>query len=166
MGRYGREAAWAFGVLGCCLAALYGLELNSTIKAVCLGVVAVGACVALAVGPSLHHPRSVRPWHMLACAAVLFVVGAVIASNVDNVARLVVFRRVSGIHPMLTLVGAVAGIRVFGPIGVFLGPLVLSYFVELLRAYEVPAEDARINLEEARAPSPSTNGEAATVHGP
>jgi diguanylate cyclase len=65
-----------FGVLGCCLAALYGLEISPTINAVCLGVVAVGSCVALAVGPSLHHPRSVRPWHMLACAAVLFVVGA------------------------------------------------------------------------------------------
>ncbi len=76
MGRYGREAAWVFGVLGCCLAALYGLELSPTINAVCLGVVAVGACIALAVGPSLHHPRSVRPWHMLACAAALFVVGA------------------------------------------------------------------------------------------
>ena len=37
MGRYGREAAWVFGVLGCCLAALYGLELSSTINAVCLG---------------------------------------------------------------------------------------------------------------------------------
>ena len=34
MGRYGREAAWTFGVLGCCLAALYGLELSSTINAV------------------------------------------------------------------------------------------------------------------------------------
>ena len=58
MGRYGREAAWAFGVLGCCLAVVYALELSPPINAICLGVVAVGACVALAVGPSLQDPSA------------------------------------------------------------------------------------------------------------
>ena len=69
-------------------------------------------------------------------AVVLAVVGVAVASNIDNVARLVVFRRVSGIHPMLTLVGAFAGIRVFGAIGAFLGPLMLSFMMELVRSYE------------------------------
>lgn len=66
----------------------------------------------------------------------LFVIGAVLASNLDNVVRLFLFRRVSGIHPMLTLVGAFAGIRLFGVIGALLGPLILSYFFELLTVYE------------------------------
>ena len=74
--------------------------------------------------------------HRTGSAIVLAVVGAGVAANIDNVARLVVFRRVSGIHPMLTLVGAFAGVRVFGAIGVFLGPLVLSFMMELLRSYE------------------------------
>jgi predicted PurR-regulated permease PerM len=74
--------------------------------------------------------------HRTGSAIVLAVVGAGVAANIDNVARLVVFRRVSGIHPMLTLVGAFAGVRVFGAIGVFLGPLVLSFMLELLRSYE------------------------------
>ena len=74
--------------------------------------------------------------HRTIAAIVLAVVGVTIASNIDNVARLIVFRRVSGIHPMLTLVGAFAGIRVFGVIGVFLGPLILSFMMELMRSYE------------------------------
>jgi len=74
--------------------------------------------------------------HRPAAAVVVASVGAVAVSNLDNLVRLVVFRRVSGIHPMLTLVGAFAGLRLFGIIGAFLGPLVLSYFIELIGVYE------------------------------
>ena len=69
-------------------------------------------------------------------AAIVLAIGAGAASNLDNVVRLFVFRRVSGIHPMVTLVGAFAGVRMFGVIGAFLGPLILSYFFELLAVYE------------------------------
>lgn len=69
-------------------------------------------------------------------ALALFVLGAGIASNIDNVARLIVNRRISGLHPMLTLVGAFAGVRLLGIAGVLLGPLALSYFFELVRLYE------------------------------
>jgi predicted PurR-regulated permease PerM len=53
-----------------------------------------------------------------------------------------VYRRVSGIHPMLTLVGAFAGVRLFGLIGAFVGPLVLSYFVELIDVYDATVHNA------------------------
>jgi predicted PurR-regulated permease PerM len=74
--------------------------------------------------------------HRTGAAILMGALGAGVASNIDNVARLFVYRRVSGIHPMLTLVGAFAGVHVFGIIGVFLGPLILSYFAELLLLYE------------------------------
>jgi len=74
--------------------------------------------------------------HRTIAAVVLAVLGATVASNIDNVARLVVFRRVSGIHPMLTLIGAFAGVRLLGVIGAFLGPLTLSFMMELVRSYE------------------------------
>lgn len=69
-------------------------------------------------------------------ATFLAVLGAAVVANVDNVVRLVAFRRISGIHPMLTLVGAFAGVGLFGIAGVLIGPLVLSYFFELLRLHE------------------------------
>jgi predicted PurR-regulated permease PerM len=75
--------------------------------------------------------------HRPGAATFLLIAGGGVASNIDNLARLLVFRRVSGIHPMITLVGAFAGLRLFGFIGVFLGPLVISYLFELLAEYEV-----------------------------
>jgi predicted PurR-regulated permease PerM len=59
-----------------------------------------------------------------------------LASNIDNAIRPIVHRPVSGIHPTLTIIGAFAGVRLFGIVGAFVGPLALSYFFELLRVYE------------------------------
>lgn len=46
-----------------------------------------------------------------------------------------VFKRYSQIHPMVTLVGAIAGVSYFGLLGLLIGPLALSYFFELTRMY-------------------------------
>lgn len=68
-------------------------------------------------------------------AVALAVIGGVGASNIDNIIRLIVFKKVSNIHPMVTLVGAFAGVRYMGLIGVLFGPLAITYFFELLRVY-------------------------------
>ena len=90
-------------------------------------------------------------------ALFMLVAGAVVVSNLDNLAWLAVYRRVSGIHPMLTLVGALAGMRVFGMLGVLFGPLALSYFFELLGIYEEmqdpPAPTPALTEGRIRAPS-------------
>jgi predicted PurR-regulated permease PerM len=62
--------------------------------------------------------------------------GAIVVGNVDNVIRPIVFRRYAQIHPLVTLVGAFAGIRYFGLLGLMVGPLALSYFFELIRMYK------------------------------
>lgn len=61
--------------------------------------------------------------------------GAFVISSVDNIIRPIVYRRWAKIHPILTLVGAVAGIQYFGLLGLLIGPLALSYFFELGRMY-------------------------------
>ena len=65
---------------------------------------------------------------------VLAVVG-VTAGSTDNIVRMVVFKKVSNIHPLATLVGAFAGLKYFGLLGVLLGPLAIAYFFELLKMY-------------------------------
>lgn len=59
----------------------------------------------------------------------------VVVSSVDNFVRPIVSQRISAVHPMVTLIGAFAGIQVFGLIGLILGPLSISYFFVLLRMY-------------------------------
>ncbi|HEX5075479.1 MAG TPA: AI-2E family transporter [Gemmatimonadaceae bacterium] len=71
----------------------------------------------------------------LGAAATMAVIGAGVASNVDNLIRPLVYKRVSNIHPMITLVGAFAGVRYFGLLGILLGPLAIAYLFELLHAY-------------------------------
>ena len=90
--------------------------------------------------------------HRFGAAALLALLGGGLASNIDNVVRLTVYRRISGIHPMLTLVGAIAGVRTLGLVGAFIGPLVLSCFVELVSVYEEANVDQhpRVVLEPQR----------------
>jgi predicted PurR-regulated permease PerM len=70
-------------------------------------------------------------------AIVLIVLGIVVVGNIENLIRPIVFRRYSQIHPMVTLVGAIAGVSYFGLLGLLIGPLALSYFFEVIRMYRV-----------------------------
>jgi predicted PurR-regulated permease PerM len=87
--------------------------------------------------------------------AVMLVVGWLLASNVDNLIRPMVYRRVSNIHPMVTLVGAFAGIKYFGLPGLLLGPLAIAYFFELLRFYRLEYGQGTA----AESPAPAMNPE-------
>lgn len=91
-------------------------------------------------------------------AGILFVMGAVVASNIDNVIRPIVFKRVSNIHPMVTLVGAFAGVAYFGLLGILLGPLAIQYFFVLLRLYREEYIDKQVTRTmEMRIPHPVTD---------
>ena len=68
-----------------------------------------------------------------AVGLVLF--GALVIGNIDNVIRPWVYNRYARIHPMITVVGAIAGVGYLGILGLLIGPLALSFFFELLRMY-------------------------------
>ena len=63
------------------------------------------------------------------------------------------------IHPMITLVGAFAGVRYFGLLGVLLGPLAIVYFLELVRLYRKDYIEPQIVV----APAPVAGGAAITA---
>jgi predicted PurR-regulated permease PerM len=81
-------------------------------------------------------------------ALALLLIGVIVASNIDNVLLPMVYRRVSGLHPMATLVGAFSGIELLGFPGLLLGPLAIAYGLELIRLYQ----------EEYGDPEPETCG--------
>jgi predicted PurR-regulated permease PerM len=71
-----------------------------------------------------------------ALAGVLLIVwGIVVVGSVDNFIRPLIYRRFSAIPPLVTLVGAIAGVSHFGILGLLIGPLALSYLFELVRMY-------------------------------
>jgi predicted PurR-regulated permease PerM len=71
--------------------------------------------------------------YMVAVGLALF--GVLMVGNVDMLIRPLVYRRWAHIHPLVTLVGALAGLPYFGLLGLLIGPLALSYFFELLKMY-------------------------------
>ena len=102
------------------------------------GVVTVVFAILPVVGSGLIYVPGVASLVMAdrpVAAVVLGIWGFVVVANVDNVIRPLVYRRYAQVHPLLTLVGAIAGISYFGLLGLLLGPLALSYFFELLRMY-------------------------------
>jgi predicted PurR-regulated permease PerM len=62
--------------------------------------------------------------------------GIIVITNVDNVIRLIIAKKVADTHPIITVVGVIIGIPVFGIIGLVFGPLLLSYFILTIRIYE------------------------------
>jgi len=56
-------------------------------------------------------------------------------SLVDYVIRPVVVGRGSRSHPLVFLIGVIGGLEVFGGVGVFAGPIVMAFFVSVLRIY-------------------------------
>jgi predicted PurR-regulated permease PerM len=65
----------------------------------------------------------------------LLIYSAVLIANIDYVARLTILRRFMDIHPLITIFGVIVGIGLFGFWGVIFGPLLISYFIILVRIY-------------------------------
>jgi predicted PurR-regulated permease PerM len=66
----------------------------------------------------------------------LLIYGSVLVINIDNVIRP---RLVSGrtkVHPLLILIGVIGGLKIFGFIGMLIGPLILALLVAFIRFYE------------------------------
>jgi predicted PurR-regulated permease PerM len=62
--------------------------------------------------------------------------GFLLIIHIDNVLRFLIAKKVANTHPIITVIGVVIGIPVFGIMGLVFGPLLLSYFVLTIRIYE------------------------------
>lgn len=74
----------------------------------------------------------------------LFVYGAAIITNVDNVFRFVVQKKLGDTHPLITFFGVIIGLPLFGFIGIIFGPLLISYFILLLKIYRNEYSEVKI----------------------
>ena len=78
----------------------------------------------------------------------ILIVGAVVIVNIDNLLRIWLAKRMGDVHPLITLVGIVLGVPIFGILGLVIGPLLLSYFVVLMKVFE--RENRSLRTEAAR----------------
>ena len=67
----------------------------------------------------------------------LLLYGTVVISGIDNIVKPVLLRDAARIHPMLGFLAIVGGVLSFGPMGVFVGPVILSLVISALRIYRM-----------------------------
>lgn len=54
--------------------------------------------------------------------------GALVISQLDNLIRFMIQKKMADIHPLITIFGVVIGLSIFGFMGIIFGPLLLSLF--------------------------------------
>lgn len=59
----------------------------------------------------------------------LFAYGIIVVSQLDNLIRFILQKKMADIHPLITIFGVVIGLSLFGFMGVIFGPLLLSLFL-------------------------------------
>ena len=61
--------------------------------------------------------------------------GIVVVGSTDNLIRLYVLKKLDNVHPLITLIGVIVGIPLFGFIGLIFGPLLVNLFLVVLYIY-------------------------------
>lgn len=88
--------------------------------------------VALAYVPmSLLMVANDMPWKGL----MLFIYGFTVIGSVDNIGRMWLQKKLGDTHPVITLFGVIAGLKLFGFIGFVFGPILISLFLLLIHIY-------------------------------
>ena len=59
----------------------------------------------------------------------------VVLSNVDYIARITLLQKIGNVHPLITIFGVIVGLGLFGFLGLIFGPLLISYFIVLVKIY-------------------------------
>lgn len=63
---------------------------------------------------------------------ILLAYGGIIISQCDNLIRFILQKKMANIHPLITIFGVVAGLPIFGFMGIIFGPLLVSLFLLFL----------------------------------
>ncbi len=61
--------------------------------------------------------------------------GLLVLGVADNVIRFMLAKKMADVHPLVTVLGVIIGLNYFGITGLIFGPLIISYFIILLRIY-------------------------------
>lgn len=59
----------------------------------------------------------------------------IVTGNVDYIARITLLKRMGDVHPVITILGVIVGLGLFGFIGLIFGPLLISYIIVLFKIY-------------------------------
>jgi predicted PurR-regulated permease PerM len=67
----------------------------------------------------------------------LLIFGSTVVMNIDNFLRPRLMSGRTKVHPVLILIGVLGGLRMFGFVGMLVGPLILALLVAFIKFYEL-----------------------------
>jgi predicted PurR-regulated permease PerM len=59
----------------------------------------------------------------------------IVTGNVDYISRITIMKRLGDVHPVITVLGVLIGLGLFGFIGLIFGPLLVNYIIVLFKIY-------------------------------
>ena len=59
-----------------------------------------------------------------------------VISNVDNLTRFMLQKKLANTHPLITIFGVIIGLSLFGFMGIIFGPILISVFIACLQMYK------------------------------
>ncbi len=65
----------------------------------------------------------------------LLLYSLVVTGNVDYFARVTLLKKIGNVHPLVTVLGVIVGLQLFGFWGFIFGPLLISYFLLIVKIY-------------------------------
>lgn len=66
----------------------------------------------------------------------IIIYGGILVTLVDNFLRQYIAKKIADTHPLITIIGVIIGVPVFGLIGLVIGPFLISFFILLFKMYE------------------------------
>jgi len=65
----------------------------------------------------------------------LLLYSVIVTGNIDYISRITILKKLGNIHPVVAVIGVIAGLGLFGFIGFIFGPLLVSYIILIFRIY-------------------------------
>jgi predicted PurR-regulated permease PerM len=101
-------------------------------------------------------------WHV---ALALFIYCGLVVSTVDNILKPYILHGQSNLHPLLALLSILGGLTALGPVGILIGPMLVSFLQALLQMFHRelaqfgdPADQIPGTLAHSVAAAAGTNG--------
>lgn len=93
-----------------------------------VGMIPLVGSAPIWIGATIYHISSDHMGY-----AVIMALGGIAVSTADNIVRPIVMKEHAEMHPLLALVSVFGAVNLFGPTGIFLGPVIAAVFVSFLK---------------------------------
>ncbi|MFN0050509.1 MAG: AI-2E family transporter [Cytophagales bacterium] len=103
-------------------------------------------CMTIWVPLSVFTLANGQTWNGIG----IIIYSILVTTNIDNVFRLILQKKFADAHPLITLMGFLMGIKYFGISGIIIGPVLMSFFLIMVKNFRKEFMDAPSDVEKEK----------------